>query len=58
MLETAIAIGALIVLAFVLWLRLWVDDHSHPYDWRRSAIIVADDCGVVPVGQNTLDRSV
>ena len=32
MLEAAIAIGALIVLAFVLWLRPWVDEYSEPYD--------------------------
>jgi hypothetical protein len=32
MLEVAIAIGTLIVLGFVLWLRPWVDDYSHPYD--------------------------
>jgi len=32
MLEAAIAIGAVIVVAFVLWLRPWVDDCSNPYD--------------------------
>ena len=32
MLEAAIAISALMVLASVLWLRPWFDDYSHPYD--------------------------
>ena len=32
MLEAAIAICALIVLAGVLWLRPWVDDYSNPYE--------------------------
>ena len=28
----AIALSVLIVLAFVLWLRPWVDEYSEPYD--------------------------
>jgi hypothetical protein len=32
MLEAAIAIGAVIVVAGVLWLRPWVNDYFDPYD--------------------------
>jgi hypothetical protein len=32
MFETAIAFVALIVIAGVLWLRPWIDDHSRPYE--------------------------
>jgi hypothetical protein len=31
MLEAAIAVGALLVFAGVLWLRPWVDEYSDPY---------------------------
>jgi hypothetical protein len=29
---TTIAISVMIILAGVLWLRPWVEDHYHPYD--------------------------
>src|SRR5215467_7765326 len=32
MLEALIAVGGVIVVAGVLWLRPWVDDYRHPYD--------------------------
>ena len=32
MLEAAIAVGAIIVIGGVLWIRPWIDDHYHPYD--------------------------